>query len=88
MTDFLATDEDYMQYRRFAYMHARMLLHKPDEINPLEKVLDSLNGVQRTVDYGRARARARENEQDPAITCSNQPSLIDVMRLRLCQYSK
>ena len=81
-------DQDFMLYRRFGHMHARILLHKQDEINRLEEELEGLKGVKGTVEHSWARTRARENEHDVAITCSHQPGLIDVIQQRLYQYSK
>jgi hypothetical protein len=37
---FLDSDENFMLYRRFGFLQARMLLHKQDELRELEYHLD------------------------------------------------
>jgi hypothetical protein len=40
---FLDSDENFMLYRRFGYLQARILLHKQDELRALETKLDRLD---------------------------------------------
>ena len=88
MAAIIDQDQEFMLYPRFGHIHLWMLLYKQDEINRPEEELDSPNGVRETVEHNWARTRARENEHDPATTCSHHPSLIDVIQKRLYQYSK
>ena len=41
---FLNRDEDFMIYRRFAFQHARALLHQQDELRRLQDELDEVSG--------------------------------------------
>lgn len=41
---FLDSDENFMVYRRFGYIQARLLLEKQDELRRLEKRLDDYDG--------------------------------------------
>jgi hypothetical protein len=43
LASFLDTDENFMLYRRFGYLHARLLLQKQDELRKLEEALDNLD---------------------------------------------
>ena len=40
LSTFLDSDENFMVYRRFGYLHSRMLLKKQDELRKLEAELD------------------------------------------------
>ncbi|TVY12821.1 hypothetical protein LARI1_G008946 [Lachnellula arida] len=40
---FLDSDENFMIYRRFGYLHARLLLYKQDELRAFEKQLDRMD---------------------------------------------
>lgn len=58
---FLDSDENFMLYRRFGYLQARILLHKQDELRALETKLDTLdkkdNEHQDTKRYLKSRDR-------------------------------
>lgn len=40
---FLDSDENFMLYRRFGFLQARLLLHKQDELRLLEQSLDGID---------------------------------------------
>lgn len=40
---FLDSDENFMLYRRFGFLHARLLLYKQDELRRLEMELDNMD---------------------------------------------
>ena len=40
---FLDSDENFMIYRRFGYLYARLLLYKQDELRAFEKRLDRID---------------------------------------------
>lgn len=40
MSTFLDSDENFMLYRRFGYLHSRLLLRKQDQLRKLEMELD------------------------------------------------
>jgi hypothetical protein len=41
LSTFLDSDENFMVYRRFGYLHSRVLLRKQDKLRKLEDELDS-----------------------------------------------
>jgi hypothetical protein len=41
LSTFLDSDENFMLYRRFGYLHSRILLRKQDKLRKLEDELDS-----------------------------------------------
>jgi hypothetical protein len=42
---FLDSDENFMLYRRFGFLQARLLLYKQDELREMEKELDRLDRI-------------------------------------------
>ncbi|KAM0123629.1 hypothetical protein ACHAP3_010982 [Botrytis cinerea] len=57
---FLDSDENFKIYRRFGYLHSRLLLRKQDEIRRLEMELDELDDLDEADDApDRRRARSR-----------------------------
>jgi hypothetical protein len=47
---FLSSDENFMLYRRFDYLQARLLLYKQDELRELEGELDHLDAIDENED--------------------------------------
>ena len=43
LATFLDSDENFMVYRRFGLLHARLLLRKQDELRVLEERLDDMD---------------------------------------------
>lgn len=43
MATFLDSDENFMLYRRFGFLQARLLLNKQDQLRALEEQLDDLD---------------------------------------------
>jgi hypothetical protein len=43
LASFLDTDDNFMLYRRFGYLHSSLLLQKQDELRELEEALDNLD---------------------------------------------
>jgi hypothetical protein len=40
---FLDSDENFMIYRRFGFLHARVLLRKQDKLREMEEALDTMD---------------------------------------------
>jgi hypothetical protein len=40
---FLDSDENFMIYRRFGFLHARVLLRKQDKLRQMEEALDTMD---------------------------------------------
>ena len=43
LASFLDSDENFMIYRRFGFLHTRLLLYKQDELRALEEELDEMD---------------------------------------------
>ena len=68
---FLDSDDNFMIYRRFGFLHARILLNKQDELRVIGKTLDTMDEIDgrsedskkclqsRSKDEARAREEAR-----------------------------
>lgn len=46
LSAFLTSDDDLSIYRRFAYVHSRLILKKQDELRQLEDALDGLDAAR------------------------------------------
>jgi hypothetical protein len=60
---FLDSDENFMIYRRFGFLHARVLLQKQDELRELEEDLDQLDKKDAKMNYDRFLA-CRQADED------------------------
>ncbi|RDW91668.1 hypothetical protein BP5796_02833 [Coleophoma crateriformis] len=58
---FLDSDENFMLYRRFGYLQARILLYKQDELRSLEQELDHLDKLDAEIRPKRLRSRERDD---------------------------
>lgn len=57
---FLDSDEDFMIYRRFGFLQARIILHKQDELRSLEQRLDDMDQDDFAVHEKRRFLKSRE----------------------------
>lgn len=71
---FLDSDENFMLYRRFGFLQARLLLNKQDELRELEKDLDRLDKVDQAKDPSLLKSR----EKDDAVDGRRKKLLYDV----------
>lgn len=61
---FLDSDENFMMYRRFGYLHARILLNKQDEIKEIERELDEMDEDDKVEsDESRAGLKSRIDDE-------------------------
>lgn len=58
---FIDSDENFMQYRRFGFLQARLLLYKQDELRVLESRLDHLDGCDETRQPDILRSREKDD---------------------------
>ena len=58
---FLDSDENFMLYRRFGYLQARILLYKQDELRVSERQLDHLDSVDAKNRPNKLRSRERDD---------------------------
>jgi hypothetical protein len=75
---------DLSIYRRFGYLHARILLRKQDEIRILEEKLDLLENKLAKRDPALFARQARRVEKDKDIL--EHDELLDAIEQRLLEY--
>ena len=56
----LDSDENFMLYRRFGFLQARVLLNKQDELRNLEKKLDRMDLADQNNDFSVLRSREKD----------------------------
>jgi hypothetical protein len=70
----LDSDENFMLYRRFGFLQARILLNKQDQLRELEKQLDREDKVDMKKDPGVLKSR----EKDVAVNGRRKRILIEI----------
>lgn len=70
----LDSDENFMLYRRFGFLQARILLNKQDELRELEKDLDRIDKVDHKKDPSLLKSR----EKDDAATGRRKKLLYEI----------
>jgi hypothetical protein len=85
---FLDSDENFMVYRRFGFLHARLLLQKQDELRVMEEALDEMdrkdaNGEDSQVLQCREEDEARADQHSGA-----RKSLLGRIEDTLLKYGK
>ncbi|CZT48711.1 uncharacterized protein RSE6_09452 [Rhynchosporium secalis] len=61
----LDCDENFMLYRRFGFLQARILLNKQDQLRELETMLDNLDQSHKHSDSLRLRSREHDEAEGP-----------------------
>ena len=86
---YMDSDENFMIYRRFGFLHSRILLNKQDELREIEERLDDLDGI----DSGGSKASAlclQSRRKDEIRTDVNRrdsrQELLRISEEKLCQY--
>lgn len=60
----LDSDENFMLYRRFGFLQARILLNKQDELRELEKDLDRMDKVDQRKDRSLLKSREKDDAEN------------------------
>lgn len=60
---FLDSDENFMIYRRFGYLHARMLLRLQDKLRKLEDLLDEHDDEDAAHDTDKELLMSRDSDE-------------------------
>jgi hypothetical protein len=60
----LDSDENFMLYRRFGFLQARLLLNKQDELRELEKDLDRMDKVDLKKDARLLKSREKDDAEN------------------------
>jgi hypothetical protein len=79
------SDDGFVMYRRFGYIHNRILLHRQAEIVELEKKLDKLDDSDKADRKLKFRLQTREFLKDDD---TGQKLLIDDLETKLRNYGK
>lgn len=79
------SDDGFVMYRRFGYIHNRILLHRQAEIVELEKKLDKLDDSDKADRKLKFRLQTREFLKDDD---TGQKLLIDDLETKLKNYGK
>lgn len=93
LATFLDSDENFMIYRRFGYLHSRMLLRKQDQLRKLEADLDDYDNEDASGEETAKRLlksrdsdEAADKKADPEIRTRTQ-ILSDIEKV-LSEYGK
>lgn len=73
----LDSDENFMLYRRFGFLQARILLNKQDQLRELEKQLDREDRVDMKKDPSLLKSR----EKDDSVNGRRQKILTEIEKL-------
>jgi hypothetical protein len=58
---FIDSDENFMLYRRFGFLQARIILYKQDELRELEEELDKMDNSDAASRPGKLKSRERDD---------------------------
>jgi len=87
---YMDSDDAFMQYRRFGYLHARLLLNKQDELRSLEEDLMCLDRLddedEATQKY--LRSRQKEYARKPDNGAETKKQLLDKIEQKTLEYGK
>jgi hypothetical protein len=84
LATFLDSDENFMLYRRFGYLQARLLLDKQDDLRRLEAKLDRLD---KQVAQGDCPEDLSTRDLEPE-DAQKRKILMDEIELRFCEYGE
>lgn len=90
LATFLDSDENFMVYRRFGYLHSRMLLRMQDKLRKLEALLDDYDDEdaadenQKRLLTSRDSDESADRKQDPGIRTRTQ--ILDEIEVVLEKY--
>src|SRR5438552_8863712 len=80
---FLDSDENFMIYRRFGYIQARLLLEKQDEMRQLEEKLDMLYRYDESHHQESIMTRDLDEEES-----NPRRTVLKTIEERFCEYGK
>ena len=89
---FADSDESFAIYRRFGYLHARLIMHRQDELRELEEELSSKDTIDNR-DEGRQR-RLKSREIDDKLSIrekqgdASRSALFDKIEAKVLKYGK
>ncbi|KUJ19488.1 uncharacterized protein LY89DRAFT_642559 [Mollisia scopiformis] len=81
---FLDADENFMLYRRFGFLQARVLLYKQDELRELERELDRIDCIDQ---HSNDKSVLKSREKDDKVT-NTRKNMIGKIETKLKEYSE
>lgn len=75
-------------YRRFGFLHARLLLRKQDELRTLEQELDNLDQRDLALSPQCLRSREIDEERDEEGPMRSRAKLLDVIQGKVLEYDQ
>lgn len=89
LSAFADSDDNFMIYRRFGYIHARLLLHFQDELRELEKKLydmDLRDGIGSEKSRACLQSREIDEERDLDASQGSRGELLEKIEHKALQY--
>ena len=83
---FLDSDANFMLFRRFGFLHARVLLNKQDELRVLEKDLDEVDRADAVEDPELLECRERDIRHQPTGRRKSRQGLLQEIEKKLSEY--
>jgi len=90
---FNASEQNFMLYRGFSCVHARLLLHLQMSIQKLEEELDGMDNFHDSIDDEKTRLRSwdldegacKEEKEEGDRT---RADVLEELRIKVCQYGE
>ena len=86
---YMDSDENFMIYRRFGFLHSRILLNKQDELREIEQRLDDLDEIDSTESNASALCLQSRGKDEARTDIERKHSRQELLRMseeKLCQY--
>ncbi|MCJ1431896.1 hypothetical protein MMC27_001252 [Xylographa pallens] len=90
VASYLDSDDSFMIYRRFGFLHARLLLNKQDELRALESDLRAVDR-QDWNDVNRQRylkSRTKDNARELAANATSRKQLLETIEKKALEYGQ
>ncbi|MCJ1392225.1 hypothetical protein MMC18_005092 [Xylographa bjoerkii] len=87
---FLDSEDSFMIYRRFGFLHARLLLNKQDELRVLERDLRELDHADSLDEETQIflRVRTKDEKRDPRPGYPSRKALFTVIEQKALEYGR
>ena len=90
VASYLDSDDSFMIYRRFGFLHARLLLNKQDELRALESDLRAVDR-QDWNDASRRKylkSRTKDNARELAANATSRKQLLETIEKKTLEYGE
>lgn len=88
VASYLDSDDSFMMYRRFGFLHARLLLNKQDELRELEEELRELDDLDWEDESCRRYLQSREKDEGRDLEDGRvfRPELLEKIEKKILEY--